>query len=52
MPPSLMSQLAGRIQFLGPGSAVVTLPVFGYTDHCTDGGLLIPPQSRRESIEY
>lgn len=39
MPPSLMSQLAGRIQFLGPGSAVVTLPVIGHTDHCADGGL-------------
>ena len=37
MPPSLMSQLAGRIQLFGPGSAVVKLPVIGHTDPCADG---------------
>jgi excisionase family DNA binding protein len=45
MPPSLMSQLASRIQLFGPGSAVIKLPVIGHTDHCADGDRWQPSES-------
>ena len=33
-----------------PGSAVVTLPVIGYTDHCADGGQLFGVHRRRRIV--